>query len=290
MKPTSKSALMLPLKGALDLDVTLSMGQTFFWRPVGDSHAAVLDGTLVRVRIHEGSLHVDGDAAPDHLRGLVTHHFDTERDLPTLQRELSADAHVAEAIRRYSGLRVLRQPFWECLAGFILSTVNNVGRITKIVRTLSERLGVRERLGGLEAFSFPGPKRLFDLPLETLYDCGSGFRAKALQGAARAVASGALSANELRAMPLSEARARLTELHGVGNKVADCVLLYALDHLDAFPLDVWMCREIQRLYFAGRPVPRRSIEAFVEGHFGPMAGYSQLYLYHHARRRGAGDG
>ena len=281
--------MALPLTGELDLEATLSMGQTFLWRRVDDWHAAVLEGTLLAVRVEGSTLHVRGDSDAEHLRRLAAHYFDTDRDLPALQRELSGDPHVAESVRCYPGLRVLRQPFWECLASFILSTANNVPRITKIVRALSERLGPGRHVGGLEGFSFPAAERLIDLPMATLYDCGSGFRAKALLGAAGAVASGALEAEELRAMSLSEARARLVELHGVGNKVADCVLLYSLDHLSACPLDVWMRRELQRLYFGDRTVAEGDIEAFVEGHFGSHAGYSQLYLYHHARQRRASE-
>ena len=287
MPQTTETSVRLPLTGPFDLDATLSMGQTFFWRPVDGGHVGTVAGRVLRVCVDGSGLYVDGDG---HVADVARAYFDSDRDLPALHSELSRDAFVAEAIALYPGLRVLRQPFWECLAAFILSTVNNVPRITKIVSRLSERLGTEQRVSGCSMHTFPQPERLFDLPLETLYDCGSGFRAKALRGAARAVASGFLNAEELRAIPLVEARARLTELHGVGTKVADCVLLYSLDHDGACPLDVWMCRELRRLYFDGRDVPTREIEGFVQDHFGAHAGYAQLYLYHSARHRRAGQG
>ena len=283
---TQVARVRVPLKGSLDLDSALTMGQTFCWRIEDEWRVGCIDGCLVRVRVDGDALFAEGYTSGSSLTELTTRYFDSERDLPAFQRELSVEPNVAGAIGRHPGLRVLRQPFWECLAYFILSSVNNIKRITKIVATLSATYGEQFEGDDFAGHAFPRPERLVDLPLDALYDCGTGFRAKGLHNAARAVADGSLNADELRRTPLPEARTRLMTLHGVGEKIADCVLLYSLDHFDAFPIDVWIRRQMERLYFNGETQKPEAIQAFAREKFGRWAGYSQMYLFHDARLQG----
>jgi len=270
----------------LELATVLFMGQTFVWRRVEGGFIGSVGGVGVRVGLEGGSIVVEGNASESELGERFTRYFDTERDLPALQAELSRDAHLAAAIRRHPSIRVLRQPLWDCLAAFILSSVNNVPRITRIVSRLSQRFGVPFRLDGEEGFAFPSAERLAAASWEALAECGTGFRARALRLAAQSVAEGRLDAERLRRVSYAEARAELMRLFGVGEKIADCVALYALDHFEACPLDVWMRRELERLYFDARPTRVGSLREWMRRRFGAWAGYAQLYLYHDARTRG----
>ena len=272
-----------PFSGAVDLDSLLTMGQTFAWTRVDDAYHGSIRGKCLRVAVDGASIVAEGAGSADTLGSVVREYFDTDFDLPALQRELGRDEHVAAAVARHPGLRVLRQPLWECLASFILSTVNNIPRIQRIVNRLSDEFGARSPLPDGRP-GFPTPEAIAEGSLDALYECGTGFRARGLSEAARAVADGDLDEAELRSVPVDEARARLVSLYGVGDKVAGCILLYGLGRFEAFPVDVWIKREMERLYFEGRETTPARIRAFAQERFGEWAGYAQVYLFHGARK------
>lgn len=112
-----------------------------------------------------------------------------------------------------------------------------------------------------------------------------GFRAPNLLGAARHIAEGKLNLERLRQLSYAEARAELMKLRGVGEKIADCVLLFAYGFDSAFPVDVWVERALQTLYFPRRRVKEKKLLAFAATHFGPHAGYAQQYLFHYMRMK-----
>jgi N-glycosylase/DNA lyase len=182
---------------------------------------------------------------------------------------------------------LLRQEPWECLASFILSSTKQIIHIRQIVETLCRRYGaiVTPPAGGVPAFAFPTPARLAACSEAELRASGMGFRAPYLRAAARAVAGGELDLANLDRLALDDARARLISLHGVGRKIADCVLLFALGFDAAFPVDVWILKALRELYFPRRRKTPRELLAFTEAHFGPHAGYAQQYLFHFMRAR-----
>ncbi|MBT3269998.1 DNA-3-methyladenine glycosylase 2 family protein [Candidatus Poribacteria bacterium] len=276
-------AVRVPYIGQMDLDALLTMGQTFAWTRQEDGYHGSIRGTCLRVTLDGSSIVGAGPGDAADMEAIVREYFDADFDLPALQARLSADEHVAAAVARHPGLRVLHQPLWECLASFILSTVNNIPRIQRIVNRLSDEFGERSRLpGGRPAF--PTAEVIAEAPIDALYECGTGFRARGLSEAARAMATGDLDEAGLRSAPLDEARARLVGLYGVGDKVAGCILLYGLGRFEAFPVDVWIKREMERLYFDAREVAPAVIRDFAQERFGEWAGYAQVYLFHGARK------
>ncbi len=210
-------------------------------------------------------------------------------DLRAILATFPNDAPMRQAIASCRGLRLLRQDPWECLASFILSSTKQIIQIRQIVARLCARHG--QTLTGLAGepatFAFPTAERVAALNESQLRDCKMGFRAPYLLAAARKVAAGELDLSGLGRLELSEARARLLELPGVGPKIADCVLLFASGFPAAFPVDVWVMRALQQSYFQNRPVPLASLREFSATHFGPHGGYAQQYLFH-SLRRGAG--
>jgi N-glycosylase/DNA lyase len=274
----------VPYAGEMDLHALLTMGQTFAWRRQDHAYHGSIRGTCLRVALDESSIVGAGACTAADLEATVREYFDADFGLPALQEKLSADEHVAAAVARHPGLRVLRQPLWECLASFILSTVNNIPRIQRIVDRLSDEFGERSRLPNGRP-GFPAAEALADVSIDRLYECGTGFRARALSEAAHAMANGELDEAHLRSAPLDEARARLVSLYGVGDKVAGCILLYGLARFEAFPVDVWIKREMEHLYFDAREVAPATIRDFAQERFGEWAGYAQVYLFHGARKR-----
>jgi N-glycosylase/DNA lyase len=191
------------------------------------------------------------------------------------------------AVAACRGLRLLRQDPWECLASFILSSTKQIVQIQQIVAVLCERFGAPLVVppGHPPVYSFPTPDRLAAASEAELRACKMGFRAPNLRATAQAVAKGSINLNSLHTRTADEARRELVNLPGVGNKIANCVLLFAYGFQEAFPVDVWILKALRHLYFPKRrPRPRRLLR-FTATHFGPNAGYAQQYLFHYMRQR-----
>ena len=260
---------------AFSLSQCVCCGQTFRWKPQGSGYSGVALGYAVYAEQSGHDLILQGvprSAAADFAR-----YFDLERDYAAIQQSYINDPFLTEGVHYAQGLRVMRQPYFETLISFIISANNNVARISRIVETLCERYG--ELIEGGRAF--PTPERLASLTADELKACGTGYRADYIIGTARMICEG-FDLNDIAALPYEQAREKLTALPGVGLKVADCVALYGMGFLGAFPLDVWMRRVICGVYhYSGRN--DSDLRRFVDTTFGENAGIAQQYLFHYAR-------
>jgi len=182
------------------------------------------------------------------------------------------------------GLRIIRQPKWECLATFICSSMKQVVHIRQISLALRERFGEARKIDNRIVHSFPSAKRLAASSEKDVRKCALGYRAKNLLGTARMVANGAVDLEALSKLPDVDLREALCALPGVGAKVANCVMLFAYERLQAFPIDVWIGRVLRDKYFPrARKLNAARLRAFTERYFGEHGGYAQQYLFHHAR-------
>lgn len=274
-----------------DLALTLDSGQTFHWEPLGKGFVGALDqravyveqvGAVLKVRGDEARA-LPGKAAP--LRGLVARYFALDHPLAEICASLPDDPAMQTAAGFCRGLRIMRQPRWECLATFITSSMKQVAHIRQISRTVRERFGLRHSLGQRHVYSYPRPEVLADLHETDLRHCALGYRAKNLLATAQLVASGEVDLDALAPLPDAELRAALCALPGVGAKVANCVMLFAYERLRAFPIDVWVERVLREKYFPRRRKFRPGeLQKFSAKHFGSHGGYAQQYLFHHARK------
>ena len=285
------TAARVPLRTAqpLDLAASLQSGQAFGWRPGPDGGwTGLLGDDLVALTTTGEELVIDAaPTPPSQMVSRVLDYLRMDDDLPAIQGRLSTDPRVAEAIAAYPGMRLLRQEPWETLAAFILSSTNNMKRIALIVERLAVALGNPVSLGGTTRHTFPPPERLAEAGEQGLRQLGCGFRAPYLASAAGAVASGDLPLGMLRGQGYQELLERLTSLHGVGDKIADCVMLFSLERLDAFPVDRWVRRALEQWYGTG-PIRRYAdARAWAWERFGRDAGYANQYLFW--RRREAGN-
>jgi len=269
-----------------DLGATLDSGQAFRWRRVagGELWEGILGRQVVRLTPAAGGVQVQTAGAEPDLAAL-RHFLQTEVELAAILKTFPDDEPMRAAVAACPGLRLLRQDPWECLASFILSATKQIVQIRQIVALLSERYG--EPLAGFAAgerhHSFPGPERLAALGEADLRECKMGFRAPNLLNAAQEIASGRMDLEAVRALDYAAARERLMTLRGVGGKIADCVLLFAYGFDTAFPVDVWIERALQELYFPKRRASDKRLRRFAATHFGPHAGYAQQYLFHYMR-------
>jgi N-glycosylase/DNA lyase len=279
-----------------DLAATLDSGQVFRWQKIGESWHGVIGRHYVQLTSSETGIRAT-TAAPVESWGFLHDFLQTGIDLSAVLKTFPVDAPMTNAIAACRGLRLLRQDPWECLASFILSSTKQIVQIRQIVALLCERFGEPVN-GSIELaarsdsargrtphHSFPTPQRFAAAGESELRACKMGFRAKGLSGAARAIAEGRLDLEKIRDLDYAAARAELMKLYGVGGKIADCVLLFAYGFDSAFPVDVWVERALQKLYFPRRRASHKRLTKFAASHFGPHAGYAQQYLFHYMRTK-----
>jgi len=269
-----------------DLAATLDSGQVFGWRERSGSWTGVIGCRPVRLTPTLDAIEVETPGPVtqwDWLAGFLQ----TEVRLESILQTFPDDPPMRRAAAACRGLRVLRQDPWECLASFILSSTKQIVQIRQIVALLRERFGdpLAALAGEPPAFSFPSPEQIASATESQLRECKMGFRAPSLLAAARMITDGHFDLQRPAHLPRLEARGELMRLRGVGPKIADCVLLFAYGHDSAFPVDVWVARALQQLYFPRRRATEKRLQKFAETHFGPHAGYAQQYLFHYMRTK-----
>lgn len=275
----------VPHTGCFSLSDTLKSGQLFHWEPLEVEGRQGFAGCLGSERACWISQSESGEILTlREDRERVSKYFGLDQDLDAIHSTFPADDLVlADAIAYCPGIRIAKQPLWECLATFITSSLKQVAHIRGISMLLRERFGESRELGDRIFYSYPEPESLAAAGEAALRECALGYRAKSLHLAALAVAEGKIDLSGVEANPNSdEARAALMELHGVGEKIANCALLFGAGKWDSFPIDVWIERILRQLY--RKRVRGPKLQAWAQGYFGPNAGYAQQYLFHFARK------
>lgn len=267
-----------------DLAATLTSGQAFRWRATPGGWESVVAGRWVRLKQVDGGILAEA-AAPVGDWQFLTDYLQTNIDLSSVLLSFPDDLPMRTAVTACRGLRLLRQDPWECLASFILSSTKQIVQIQQIVAELCHRFGepVMVPPGHVPMHAFPSASRLAACAESDLRACKMGFRAPNLLRTAKIIAAGELNLAGLKTRTVSAAREELVNLPGVGNKIADCVLLFAYGFQDAFPVDVWVMKALRQLYFPNRRVGAKRVAKFTATHFGANAGYAQQYLFHYMR-------
>ncbi|HEY4416895.1 MAG TPA: DNA glycosylase [Verrucomicrobiae bacterium] len=280
----SATEIVLPVEN-YDLAATLDSGQVFRWESVADIWHGVVGRQHLRLTQTKAGIHAQS-ASPVTDWNFLREFLQTETDLAAVLKTFPDDAPMNAARASCHGLRLLRQDPWECLASFILSSTKQIVQIRQIVALLCERFGEPIPVSpGMARFAFPTPQRIAALNEADLRACKMGFRAPSLLAAARQIDGGQFNLEALRTVPYREAQHQLMTLRGVGAKIADCVLLFAYGFDSAFPVDVWIERALQELYFPRRRASDKRLRHFAATHFGPHAGYAQQYLFHYMRTK-----
>lgn len=252
---------------SFSLEETLMSGQCFRWERDGEGCSGIAFGRRVRLTAGDGFVTVEGDDD----QALWRSYLDLDTDYDAIRSEITKqEPRLRAAAERLGGLHILRQEPWEALCSFIISQNNNIPRIRMIITRLCELCAVTAQGGG---YAFPTAERVAQLDEEQLKAIGCGYRAGYITAVSRAVAEGKFELEPLRTMEVQAARDALTSLHGVGPKVADCVLLYGLHRLDALPRDVWIKRALEG-EFKGTPIVD-----------SPYAGVAQQYIFEYIRTK-----
>ncbi len=276
-----------------DLDFSLCCGQVFRWKKTGEWWYGVVGENAFKIRQCGADLEFEG--VTDEF---VRCYFGLNDDLQQISHCIGRDDYIRTALRRFKGLRIIRQDPWECLISFICATYKSIAAIELMLRKLSEKFGEKKIFDRMDFYAFPPVYKLASAGEEELKSCGLGYRAKYVQATAKKILEEKFDLETLKSLPYLEARKKLVEFPGVGLKVADCILVFSLEKMDAFPVDVWVKRVILNHYanqFPEALVKKllshdsltngeyEKLNAFGRSYFGKYAGYAQEYLFHFER-------
>jgi N-glycosylase/DNA lyase len=265
----------------------------FRWDKKGDWWYGVAGGKALKIRQVNAELEF---ANTDEK--FIKNYFGLDDDLKKISANISRDEHTRKALSEFWGLRIIRQDPWECLISYICATYKNIPAIRHMLLNLSSRFGEKTALDGMEFFTFPTIEKLAGAAAKDLLACGLGYRARYVLETSKRIFENNFELESLRQLPYEQAKKQLCGFAGVGHKVADCVLLFSLGKLEAFPVDRWIERAILNHYAQQLPselaqkLSQRAgfsnseyaqLNAFGREYFGEYAGYAQEYLYHYER-------
>jgi N-glycosylase/DNA lyase len=264
----------------VNIEDTINSGQVFLWKKFNSKWYGVNGEKML---ILENKLNIKCKDIHNFFR------FDD--DFQKIKKELERDNVIKKAINNFPGMRILRQDPFQCYISFIVSSNSNIPNIQTRLQKLSQKFGEKKIIDDMEFFLFPKPEKLANASITNIAKCGLGYRSKYVKEASIAVNNGIIDFRSLKKLDYQDARDELCGVFGIGKKVADCILLFSLDKLEAVPLDRWVLRILQKYYSKEFRIETKSItsktyddlhDKIVE-HFGKYAGYGQQFLFKNER-------
>ena len=252
-----------------ELADTLDCGQAFRWTQLADNTwQGIAHSKVLKISKEDNNIILHSTSVED-FENIWINYFDLNRDYDSIIELFMQDPVLKKAIEFSSGIRILNQDPWEALCSFIISQNNNIPRIKGIIERLCAKFG--DKLGD-DLYSFPSAETIAKASLDDILEIRCGFRAKYILDAARKVSSKQIDLNKLIDTDYDSALNQLTTIYGVGNKVANCALLFGLKHIEAFPVDVWIKKALKTLYNGNLPQ-----------NLTDYAGIAQQYIFNYAR-------
>ena len=262
----------------VNFDYSINSGQVFLWKKI-DTKWYGVDGKRILVLESAQKFKKNMKYEADFFR--------LDDNFEKISNDLKNDNYVRNALKMFPGLRLIRQNPFQCYISFIVSSNSNIPNIKSRLQNLCKTFGRSKIVDGKEFFLFPEPSDLANASVLDIKKCGLGYRAKAVKTASLSVLDRKIDFDFLKKIDYHTAREELTKVFGIGNKVADCILLFSLEKLEAFPLDRWMLRILQKYYSKEFQISTKTLtektydqlhENIVE-HFGSYAGYAQQFLF-----------
>ncbi len=267
-------------------------GQCFRWNIQKDgSYIGIFGQNVLKIKKGKEEILIEGICEKS-IEETVEEYFDLKRDYKKIKETLSKiDKNMETSIKYGQGIRILNQDLWETIISFIISANNNIPRIKGIIERLSKAYGKEITFQGEKYYTFPTPEELKDVTVQEYRNLGLGFRDKRLYETTRMVLNKQIDLEKIQNNPNTlEVREQLLTLSGIGPKVADCILLFStLKRFEVFPIDVWVRRVMNDLYFKNpdeTKVTKRQIEQIATKKFGDLAGLAQQYLFYWRREMG----
>ena len=257
-------------------------GQCFRWQKENDgSYTGVIKYGVVNIKKDDDKVVISGSFDAND-KEKICDYFDLNSDYASIKRKLELnDENMKKAIEYGYGIRILNQDSWEMLISFIISAANNIPRISKTIENISRAYGQKITWNEKDYYKFPTPKELSKATVEELRALNLGFRDKYVYNATKMVCAGEVNLEEIEKMNYKDAKKELMKIQGVGEKVADCILLFSMRKREAFPVDTWIKKVMSQLYNKSKDI--KKISAFAESKFGEYGGIAQQYLFYYMR-------
>ena len=274
-----------------DLKDIFECGQCFRWEKNEDeSYTGIVRQNVINIKEIKNNEYQIKMIGNENIEKLINEYFDLERDYEKIQKQLSkVDKNMETSINYGKGIRIVNQDLWETIISFIISANNNIPRIKKIIKRLSENYGNKIEFLGNDYFTFPRPEELKNVTIQELRELGLGFRDKRIYETTKKIVNEEVKLENLEKIKnTEEIRNILLTLPGVGPKVADCILLFStLKKLEVFPIDVWVNRVINELYIHKKEeeINKKEVLKIAKEKFGDLAGIAQQYLFYWRREQ-----
>ena len=282
--------IILKEQDSFNLKHIFECGQCFRWNEEDDgSWIGIIKDAVIRVKKENQNIVFTGKVLGNKsFKEIIYDYFDLNTDYREYKNELSQiDEYLKESIEFGEGIRILKQDLWETIISFIISANNNIPRIKKIINAISYTYGKKIVFENEEYYLFPTPEELSKATVEDLRKLGLGFRDKRIHETTRLINEEIVSLDNIENMiDTNQMREELLKLDGVGPKVADCILLFALKRLDVFPIDVWVRRVMNDLYIHNEDenkVNKKELQSLAEEKFKGLSGIAQQYLFYWRR-------
>ena len=262
----------------INLENTINSGQVFLWTKQKEFWYGINGQDILKIN-NLGKIISYSNKKYDFFRNTD--------DMKKIIKSISKDKTTKIAVKKYLGLRLIRQDPFQCFISFIVSSNSNIQKIKSSLEKISIKFGKKIQFDNKEFYMFPEPKKIANATIQEIQNCGVGYRAKFIIDAAKMVESRQIDFDQLKKSNYQNAKETILTVPGIGNKVADCILLFSLDKIEAFPLDRWMIRILEKYYLEKFELETKSItekqyntlhEKIVK-HFGPYAGYAQQFLF-----------
>jgi N-glycosylase/DNA lyase len=262
----------------INVENSINSGQVFLWRKNENYWYGINGQNILRVD-KNGNINCFDNSKIDFFR--------KKDNLESIIKSISKDKIVRKAVKKYAGLRILRQDPFQCLISFIVSSNSNIQKIQMSLEKITKKFGTKVEYEDQEFFLFPKPEKLANASMNEINSCGVGYRTRFIQEAAKMTLLKKIDFDYLKKSKYQETREIICTIPGVGNKVADCVMLFSLEKLEAFPLDRWMIRILEKYYFDKFQINTKTVtekqydtlHEKIVNHFGAYAGYSQQFLF-----------
>jgi N-glycosylase/DNA lyase len=293
----------------LDPIRTINSGQVFLWENHNNSWYGIDGNYILKITIKDKekykliknkkflyeleNIDIEYNSFPEY-KNWNYNFFRLYDNQDIINKTLSKDLVILNIYKKYKGLRLIRQDPFQCIISFVCASNTNIKRIRHMLKNITKKFGKRVKYNGLSFNLFPSVNELSEASIEELIGCGLGYRSKFVKSISNHIKNN-LDLNSLKEMKYLEAKSELTKLFGIGNKIADCVLLFSLEKTEAFPIDIWIYRALFQYYewmFKDKNSIKRLklpenhyklIHNKINDYFGKYSGYVQQYLYYHIR-------
>jgi len=265
-------------KFTIDVDNSINSGQVFLWQKSEENWYGIDGQNILKIN-QRGKI--------KSISNIKTNFFRKNDDVENIIKSISKDETIKKAVKEYKGLRIFNQDPFQCMISFIISSNSNIQKIKNSLEKISKKFGIKVIIQNKEFFLFPKPEKIAKASINEIKTCGVGYRAPFIKEAAKMVTLKKINFEYLKNSNYNETKRNLRLIPGVGNKVADCIMLFSLNKLDAFPLDTWMIKILEKYYsnefqIETKTITEKQYEILhkkIVDYFGPYCGYAQQFLF-----------